>query len=82
MPMTFEQWQATRRRVEDMRNDEVYAYDFDGPAYIYAEGQILINEDGTLLVIVANDDWHGAALDVAERYLWENWAKYEVGGVT
>lgn len=78
--MTFEEWQGTRERDDDGSD-----YGFDGPVYVYAAGNIMIHpatadEPERYEVLIEN--WFDEItpdLAAAEKMLWDNWAKDEIG---
>ncbi|QAY80350.1 hypothetical protein [Sphingosinicella sp. BN140058] len=85
--VTFEEWRATGRDIEDLRDpsvlDTTQLYPSDNPdpipGRVYEPGWIEKRADDTWYMIIGNWDGFAANLEDAEQVLWRDYASGEVG---
>ena len=71
--MTFEQFQATRRKVDDVGTATGIDLGPDiQPGFVYhSDGHIFLMPDGQYLLVIFNNQWVKADLTELERKLYE-----------
>ncbi len=83
--MTFEEWQATRKRVAQvevqgsvLENHFGYVPDDVISVYEYDPGVLVALKNGQYFTHIDRSEYTGT-LDAVERRLWDDYAKHEVG---
>ena len=80
--MTFEDWKATRERVQCVNIiEDQFGYLPEGAeaAVVYDPGVVAELKDGRYFTHIGRSEYTGT-LDELEQRLWDEHAKHEVGG--
>lgn len=81
--MTFNEWRATAREVDDIGRETGNSLDDGLPGILYYDaegypiGQIERVSDGYRVIAEASELTTDSR-DAAERWLWDHWCKYQL----